>query len=557
MRFPVRLTLILSLLSFATICALAQTTQSSGTGTITGRVMIGDKPAQGVAIVLMPLNAYGIDRKPATRATTDAEGEFRLTNVAAGRYQVMPIAPALVAPNTTPNFRDQGKSVNLAEGETIEKIDFTLVRGGVITGRVTDAEGRPVIGENVRLALAGQSNESRGSFFYNPFLYQTDDRGIYRVYGIQPGRYIISVGEDGKSGMVRMGFGRSVFYTRTFHPGVTEDSRAGVIEVTEGSEATNVDITLGRRSTTYAVSGQIVDSETGKPLPNVAAGYGALREGEKQMGAFGFGARSDAEGRFRFEGMLPGRYAAFTAPGEENDSYSVPVPFEVSEGDVTGLVIKVKRGTSISGVAVIEGASDRSVLAKLSQLRINYWPETESLVSPSFGEGVRINADGSFSIRGLRPGKLRLMLGGWPPPKGFSLLRVERDGVEQRAGIIEVPSGGQVTGVRLVIEYGSGIVRGQVRVLNGTLPEGARLYVSARRPSAAEPSLPGSEVDARGRFVFEGMPPGEYELRLAGSFGQSRQRFTPVVQKVNVTNGVETEVTLTIDLNAKNETDKP
>ncbi|HEX8493542.1 MAG TPA: carboxypeptidase regulatory-like domain-containing protein [Pyrinomonadaceae bacterium] len=552
MRFSARLTMMIGLLCCAALCASAQTVPATGTGIISGRITLGDKPAQGVSVVVLLSSAYGSDRKPTARATTAADGQFRLTNVPAGRYQVMPVAPALVLSSSLPSFRDQGKSVNLADGETIENIDFSLARGGVITGRVTDADGRPVIGESVRLALSGKgSDRSSGSFFVNPFLHQTDDRGIYRIYGIQPGRYVVSVGEDAKGGMVRMGFGRSLSYARTFHPNATDESRANVIEVTEGSEATNVDITLGRRSTTFAVSGRVIDAETGKPVPNVHAGYGSLCDDDNQMGAFGIGARSDAEGGFRFEGVLPGRYAAFSFPDEQNDTYSVPVPFEVSEGDVTGVVIKVRRGAGINGVVVIEGTSDRAILAKLPQLRIHYWPESEGLIVPVFGEGESVNADGSFRIRGLRPGKVRLMMGGWPLLKGFSLLRVERDGVEQRAGIVEVPAKGQVTGVRLIVEYGTGVVRGQVRIENGTLPEGSHLHVSLRRPNQAEPTLPGTEVDARGRFVLDGLPAGEYQLRLSGSLGREGRRFQPVVQNIQVTNGAEAQVTLVIDLNAK------
>ena len=559
MRFSARLTLMLSLLCCAAVGASAQSAQAVGTGTITGRITLGDKPARGVAVILLPVDVYGPDRKARARATTDADGQFRLTSVPAGRYQVMPVAPSLVVSSGLTSFRDQGKSINLAEGETIEKIDFTLARGGVITGRVTDADGRPVIGEAIRLVQAGKGNDPGGAFFFNPFMYQTDDRGIYRIYGIQPGRYVVSVGEDGKSGMVRMGFGRSVSYARTFHPNVTDESRANVIEVMEASEATNVDITLGRSSTTYMVSGQVIDAETGKPIPNVGTGYGSLSEGDTEMGSFGIGSRTDAEGRFRFEGVLPGRYAAFSIPGEQDNTYSVPVTFEVSEGDLTGLIVKVRRGASISGVVVIEGTNERSILAKLPQLHLNYWSESQALAVPTFNEGEKINPDGSFRIWGLRPGKVRLMLGGWPPLKGFSLLRVERDGVEQRAGIVEVPAGGQVSGVRVVIEYGTGVIRGQARVENGVLPEGSHIYISVRRASQTELSLPGAEVDARGRFVIDGLPAGEYQLRLSGSLGRAGTHFKPVVQNVQVTNGAETQATLVIDLDAKGgeKDDKP
>lgn len=559
MRVLSHLTLMLSLLFGAAQCARAQSSQTASTGTITGRVMIGDKPAQGVAVMLMSGESYSPMRKPTARATTDADGQFRLQNIAAGRYEVLPVAPVYILQGGRVGFRGQGKSINLNDGETIDKIDFTLVRGGVITGRITDADGRPLIGEHPRLAQAAPNvgDERREPFFFNSFLFETDDRGVYRFYGIPPGRYVVSLGEDSKSGMITLGYGRGGRFTRTFHPGVTDESKANVIEVTEGSEATNVDIMLGRRAETYAATGRVIDAETGKPVPNLSAGYGSLSAEGKQLYSFGIGTRTDAEGNFRFDGLISGRYAAFVSPGEQSEDYSVPVTFEVIDGDVTGLVVKVRRGASISGMVSIEGTSDRSVLARVSQLRVVAYPESEQLAAPFYGEGGRVNVDGSFRLVGLGPGKVRVMLGGWPPLKGFSLLRVERDGVEQRAGLMQLSAGSQVSGVRVVLEYGTGVLRGQVRVENGQLPEGTRLYVSARRPSQSEPSLPGAEVDARGRFVMEGLPPGEYQLRMAGRLGQRGQRIPPVVQNVNVTNGTETEVTLTLDLNAKEETRKP
>jgi protocatechuate 3,4-dioxygenase beta subunit len=555
MHFSARVMLILSLLCGAVVCAQAQQ-QATGTGTITGRVMAGDKPAQGVPVVLMPVNQYSPERKTVARATTDAEGRFRLMNIAAGRYAVLPAAPAFVLASNAIDFMNRGKSVNLEEGEAIDNIDFTMVRGGVVTGRVMDADGQPVVGQNVKLATSAQSNERRGMFSYSSSMFQTDDRGVYRIYGIPQGRYVLSAGEDSSGGMLPVGLRRAGVYTRTFHPGVTDEAKATVVEVTEGSETTNVDITLGRRATTYAVSGTVIDSETGKPVANANTGYGTLMEGDRGMDFTSIGTRTDAEGRFRFEGLLPGRYAAFAQSGEQDENYSVPARFEINDGDVTGLVIKIKRGASLSGVVVIEGTSDRSVLARLSQLRLAYWPESGQMTAPVFGQGAVINPDGSFHITGLPPSKLRLMLSSWPQVKGFSMLRVERDGVEQRAGIIDIPAGTQVSGVRVVVEYGTGIVRGQVRVENGTLPEGTRLYVSARRPASTEPSLLGGEVDARGHFLLEGLPPGEYQLRLAGRLGQSNRPVPPVLQNVSVTNGVETAVTLVIDLNAKEEMDK-
>jgi hypothetical protein len=40
----------------------------------------------------------------------------------------------------------------LAAGEEVRDIDIKLVRGGVITGRVTDAENNPIVEERVNLS---------------------------------------------------------------------------------------------------------------------------------------------------------------------------------------------------------------------------------------------------------------------------------------------------------------------------------------------------------------------------------------------------------------------
>src|SRR5262249_12047892 len=139
------------------------------------------------------------------------------------------------------------------------------------------------------------------------------------------------------------------------------------------------------------------------------------------------------------------------------------------------------------------------------------------------------------------------------------LLGVERDGVLQTAGI-EVAAGEQVTGLRLIVAYGEGVVRGQVQVVGGSLPEGARLSVYARRADAqGRPSSasPGS-VDARGRFLLEGLSTGAHEITLTvyvpsqpGATMPIRQ-WASVKQTVSVTSGAESQVTLVLDVNAPN-----
>jgi hypothetical protein len=111
-----------------------------------------------------------------------------------------------------------------------------------------------------------------------------------------------------------------------------------------------------------------------------------------------------------------------------------------------------------------------------------------------------------------------------------------------------------LSNIRVVFEYGTGVVRGLVKVENGPVPDGARLIVSAfRRGEAVRMPRHGAQVDSRGRFVIEGMSAGEYELTLQTflNAGGTQRRLPPVKQSVTVINGVETEVNFTVDLSAK------
>src|SRR5262249_33437367 len=154
---------------------------------------------------------------------TDEEGRYRFNGVAPGSYDVFPAAPALVLPKQG-RYGQPGKTVMVEVGEATEVVDFALTEGGVITGRVTDADGRPVVEEAVSL----NKTDGQGHMLqFVPPNYEsltTDDRGVYRVYGVPAGRYLVSVGTT--YGVVRTGENRREYYKETFHPGVTDQPKA-------------------------------------------------------------------------------------------------------------------------------------------------------------------------------------------------------------------------------------------------------------------------------------------------------------------------------------------
>src|SRR5215470_15889458 len=222
-------------LVLACMATLAQAQQQ--VGVVSGKVVLDGKTSTSVEVVLL---TEGNERRTEiARTSTDAEGRFRLNVEEAGRYRVMPFAPAYVSSN------EQGvaKVITVVPGEEIKDVDFALVPGGVITGHVLTPDGRPAIAERIAVTPVVQSGQNRPMLNLPNGMLETDDRGVYRVFGLPPGRYLVSAGTGGES-VAADAANRRFAYPRTFHPNVIEEAKATVVAVATGGETANVDITL-------------------------------------------------------------------------------------------------------------------------------------------------------------------------------------------------------------------------------------------------------------------------------------------------------------------------
>ena len=554
------LILIAPILVLSGTCLSAQTPEAKAkpNGSISGRVTVGEKPAPGILVVV---GGQG-SSTPVAQATSDAEGNYRIGGLAAGQVNVSPVAPVYVVPANA--MFGQGRVVNLAANEAVEGIDFKPTRGGVITGRLTDGDGRAIIEERINVASVDENGAPvRGPISRptNFMMYQTDDRGVYRIYGLPAGHYKVSAGDDA----ARIGGIRALgSYPRVFYPDASEIGKAAIVDVSEGGETKNIDIKLGRRSSTYSVSGRIVDADTGAPVAGVNFTVGIVQQNQAEnyvSGTSGPSSASNSQGEFRLEGLSPGHYAFMlnaanfgmnTTPSPK--VYSDPVPFEILEGDVTNLEIKARRGLSILGIVVPEGITDKTVLARISKLVVSAYvnsPPNPIRVLPSTST-AKVNPDGSFSVEGLSPGKVSLGIGGGAGP-GFTMSRIEYNGSPQNRGI-DLTQGQDISGVKLYVSYGTGVIRGQVKAEGGPLPTDALIRIFGNRQGEAASQING-QVDSRGRFLIRGIPPGTYEISLQViSLGQQGPpRVPPRFQKqtVTVADGTETEVFFTLDLSRK------
>ncbi len=510
----------------------------NATASVTGQIKIGETPARGVSVSLVAGDRR-TNTEAMTRVTTDADGRYKFTNLAAGNFRVTVLSPGYIVFGTSDLVRN-GQQVVLKEGEAVERIDFTLTRGGVITGKVVNSNNRPVIGEGVNLSTVDDAGQQTP---FNPPNgaggLRTDDRGVYRVYGLPPGKYLVSAGQaDGRGG--GPGFmAASRAHIRTFHPEATDVSQATPITVEAGKEVSEIDIRLTSLET-FAAVGRVIEAESGNPVVGVLIGHSSVRTGGRgQMPApqmpqipGGTDGMSGEEGAFRIEGLARGRYSVYVAQDSQNPAtteyYSEPTTFEITGSDATGLEIKLQRGASINGTVVLDGNTDPNLL---TNVRVN-------AAVRSNGAGGRasntasVAPNGLFRVSGLAPGRVSLGVNDANNPGPFSglqVLRIEKDGAELQSGL-EVAPGEQVAGVRVYVAYGTSSIRGVVRVEGGTLTPDLRLIVTARRTDSSNSGgggrggggmMPG-QVNAQGQFQIDQLVAGTYEVTVQamnGGFG--------------------------------------
>jgi len=555
----------------------AQTPQRDNrprTASISGRVTVGGAPAANASVMVMEVDPQSRNEWPSAyhresqqrafvKVRTDGDGRYHVMGLAEGAYLIRALSKAYVRSKSSSDF-ELFRSVMLDEGESRDNVDIALVRGGVITGRVTDADGKPLIGSYLRLLPVDENGKPKEELdLENDWMMRTDDRGVYRIYGLPAGRYIISAGGSWFYSHVKRK------YLKTFYPDATVQNEAKIIEVKEGAEVANIDIRLGVGKGAYEAAGRVLDAETGQPVPQALLMCLGAPDKENRGARSGGQAITDDEGRFRVNGLLAGQYdLGLWGRGLANvEYYSETTRFEVNDSDVSGLEVKAIRGSTISGVVVLEGVNDPTVKTKLQQMSVSIHVtgrsglDRDDMIHWDRSNVVtKIAGDGGFRLTGAAPGMASFHIEG-ARESIFSIERIERDGA-QISRAFEIRRGEQITGVRIVVAHANGTIRGQVEIAGSKLPEGWQLHIQAApiRTTTVDERYPafrsggGSAMaDGKGRFVIEGLVAGEYELTLNAMVrvGQNDWSSAPgtseVKQRVTVSSGAETAVKLTLD----------
>jgi hypothetical protein len=332
--------------------------QVTGTGSISGRITAADT---GLPIHRAVVSLFAQKR----RVYTDHEGRYRFDRLPPGSYTVSAIAgpyrvdyqPQPYGGYSADGSQPTARPIELVSGQSLENIDMALSRSGVITGTVVGSEGEPLPGMRVTglmLRNGGAPMPRRGGM--------TDDRGIYRIYGLPPGAYIVQVSPPPRPphGEVE---GDRTRYLATFAPGTTTAGQATRVRLPRGGGEAVADVRV-IESGVFRISGVILNSrgEAGGNGSVMLVRLGDLTEST-------VGASVSPTGEFTLGNVPPGSYelVARTFPARQPGNPPVPsnpadqeyasLPIEVGNADLGNVLLTTRPGATVSGRIRVEGTS--------------------------------------------------------------------------------------------------------------------------------------------------------------------------------------------------------
>ena len=406
---PCHLCLMAALILISTLMSITSTGQTGPqrkTGSITGRVIGEDGRAlEGAIVYCSPFEGTS-DRT----ALTDDEGRFSFSGLSPTAYRVSASFPGYVSEAGLGSDR----AVRIGDSVTLN-----LVRGGVITGRVTDATGNPVVGVPVNAQLIKDTNGKTARSPSAPRARQTDDRGIYRIYGLRAGTYLVVANPGEYRGGLATGYDLEI---ATYHPSSNRDAAAEVT-VHQGTEATSIDIRY-REERGFTVSGTVDAGAqtTSNEFSIMVRAYPALGPAPSNtaVGALVNGIRV-----FSINGLSDGDYEIVATGGSwvapEGAAYGGP-PKRVSVrgADVGGVKLTIAPGVSIAGKVSVETLTIRpencppvreSSLTEIlvKSVRDERNAEAEQFEYLASRGSSPANDKSEFLIRNLKPGAYRLL----------------------------------------------------------------------------------------------------------------------------------------------------
>jgi Carboxypeptidase regulatory-like domain len=533
---------------------------ASGTAVVAGQVLTRDAESRPLRKSIVTLRSD--DGRVWRTAITDDGGAFAFAGLPAGRYGLEASRrgwPSISYGASRPHQR--GTRIEVGNGQRVDDIVIRMPRGAVLTGSMVDHTGRPLAhAPVVALRFMYVNGERRLSRYRED---HTDDRGIFRLYGLAAGEYFVAsagvpmafsdVDVIHPTGEVDVRRAReaelrgsrvdalpwtTVGYAPVYFPGTPFRAQAMLVTVAAGEERSALDFEVVPAQV-LNVQG-MVSPPRGLGVRNVAVVLRATVD-EAAGGYAGDDRRTVArpDGSFVFSSVPPGAYDLFARVVQDDGTVLWAASALTVAGDhAPRVLMSLRPALTLSGRVAFEGES----LPEASAIRI-------ALQELPAGEAVAASVDrsGDFVIDGLVPGRYRVAasIGGARQAPGWSVKSFVINGGETLEAIVDLRSSSAGAVVTFTDRYAT--LSGTVQTSAGraarqhfvvVFPADPRLWVRlSRRIHAVRPF-------SDGRYLVDDLAPGEYFLTAIGDVEDGEwldrtvlQRLAAVALQIEVSEG--------------------
>lgn len=478
-------------------------------GSIAGIVLSGatGEPLRRAQVLLRTADSKGAS----FYQTTDMTGSFSFPNVAPGQYVItvqrdgyLPLSAGRIGGYKMPPI------FSVSSGQTISSLVYRMTPAGIISGKVKFDDAEPAV--NVAIELY-RSFYDRGRHGYAVAAStRTDDRGEYRVHGLEPGSYYVAAlyqapphPPDAEEQTRKDEFGNplpDMSYAVTFFPQVQRMSDAVAVKIEPGDEVGGIDIFLTLVHTIH-IRGRVISAIQGAVVASPSV---TLRWNDPDNTASvtaPINVVLDKDRNFDIQGVTAGPYLLIASGTEDGVNLTGREPISVGDADVTNADVVVGPEAMWSGKVHLDD-DDSPVPAGLT---ISLQPRR----STASASQAKVSDKGDFSIPFVPGETYDLYVLNAPENSYLESVRIANseklaDGLEASSGDAPPPldvrlssQGGQIIG-RAVTSDSKIVASGATIAL---IPDPAAGRVQAYQTT---------HTDEYGNFLLKGIPPGKYLL---------------------------------------------
>jgi len=484
----------------------------TGTSRLRGRVVAADT-GQPLRRVMVRLSSGEVRDSRST--ATKADGVFEFSDLPAGRYTLTASKGGYVTLGYGQRRPfEPGRPVALADNQTVDKLDIRLPRGSVISGRIVDEIGEPVADVAV-MAMRQQFVQGRRRLMPAGRASMTDDVGQFRLFGLSPGQYYVSVSPRGGPTPLFDQTDERTGYAPTYYPGTSDVSEAQRLTLAVGQTVSEIQIPLVLTQIAR-VSGTVVDLQGERATAGMVMAVVKGAFAPMAMGPAGGPIRPD--GTFTINGVAPGEYTlrAMMPTGTGGPAAAATATVSVAGQDIAGIQLSPMRPVKVSGRVLVDGT------APMTGQRLS--PEAIQLVvSPAVIEDamaygvpvgpVRPTADFSFETVAT-PG--RMMARAIITNAAFGLQSVRFRGADVTDTGFDVTAGDDITDLEIELTSQLSEFSGFVTDAKGERLSDYTVLAFAQDRDRLEANsaryVATGRPDQEGRFRIRTLPPGTYHL---------------------------------------------